>query len=483
MRSARTLNLVLIIVLLISNFLPTVAPVSASPQAFVEPQRTPARTVDAAETVNITDTSFDPATVTIRPGETVEWVNQTAQVQRIVGGVPYRIYLPLVLRDAGGLAQRNYGNDDVTATPSAGQMLAQSDGWGSGDIQPGGWFTHAFAAPGKYPYFLAGSPEFTGTVIVQGEPQPDFEIGVAPAARTVIQGGVVTYTVSLTATNGFTVPVTLSISDLPTGAAPTWNTNPVTPIGSTVLTVTTAAGTPTGDHLFTVIGTGGGQSHDVQATLTVESSTMPNFALDVTPDSRSVAQEQATSYDVSLTAIYGFADPVTLAVGGLPAGTAPTWGENPLTPSAATVLTITASDTTPVGNYTLTITATGGGITHTDSVQLSITTPSMPNLIVQTIATDPEVPVANQPSQLQVGIATVGTGHAPADFPVDWYADPPMPPTSTTPGDGVWTQRGLSTHGVVTLTTAYTFTTAGTHVFYAQVDRTGVITESDESDN
>ena len=265
MYTARTLNLVLTIVLLASNFLPMATPpVSASPQGFVEPRHTPAHTVAAAETVDITDTGFDPPTVTIRPGETVEWVNQTSQVQRIAGGVPYLIYLPLVLRDAGGLTQLNRGNEDITVMPSASQMLAQSDGWGSGDIQPSGRFTHTFTTTGECPYFLAGSLEFTGMVMVQEEPQPDFEIGVAPAARTVIQGGVVAYTVSLTATNGFTVPVTLSISGLPSGATLTWNANPVTPTGSTVLTVTTAASTPTGDHIFTIAGSGGGQSHDAQ---------------------------------------------------------------------------------------------------------------------------------------------------------------------------------------------------------------------------
>ncbi|MCP4540727.1 MAG: hypothetical protein GY832_26615, partial [Chloroflexi bacterium] len=531
--------------------------------------------------ISITESGFDPDTVTITVGTTVEWTNRTQETVRLVSGEPYRIYLPLVLRNLGdAIADDSYPMSPVLVHP-------QGD-WGNMDIASGESFTHTFTAGGGYPYFLAEYLDRVGHIVVQETSGPDFALAIAPASQTVTQGQFVTYTVMLTATNGFTAPVTLSTSGLPVNAQAAWSANPITPTGSVVLTVATTIGAPTGDHLFTIAGTGGGQSHDAQTTLTVEASTapdflldawpatqtitrghsvtytvgvtavngftrsvslavdntptgatvawatnpltptadttltitpsasgptgtftlvitgtsnpthtaqvelvivdesvpsVPDFLLDATPDSRSVAQGQTTSYDVSLTAIYGFSDAVTLEVDGLPADATPDWGENPITPSDGTVLTITTAETTPAGNYTLTITGTGGGISRTDSVQLSVTPPPMPNLGVQTLSTDPEIPVAGQPCQIQVRIANTGNAYASGNFGVDAYLDPATPPTLGATGDFTWMQANLGAGGVQTLNAVYTFTTAGLHMLYAQVDTTDIITESDESDN
>jgi len=249
----RFVNLLVVLTMLLS-FLPQ----PARPVTAVAPATTAHALLQAVATVAITATGFDPAQVTIQPGDTVEWINQTAQVQRIIGGTPYFIYLPLVLR--------NQGSMKLTGTaPSA----AQATNWGSGDIAPGERFTHTFSTMGDYPYYLGGAVDITGRIIVQGQPQPDFVLMITPVTRSVAPGDAVTYAVVLTATNGFTAPVTLSVSDLPTGATAQWSATQVTPTGNAVLTVTTTTDTPAGDHLLTVNGSGGGKSHQAQATLQV----------------------------------------------------------------------------------------------------------------------------------------------------------------------------------------------------------------------
>ena len=52
----------------------------------------------SAITVLITDQGPEPAEVTILPGDTVTWINQTGETQTLVGATGLRIFLPLVLR-------------------------------------------------------------------------------------------------------------------------------------------------------------------------------------------------------------------------------------------------------------------------------------------------------------------------------------------------------------------------------------------------
>jgi plastocyanin len=45
--------------------------------------------------VSITEAGFDPEVVTVTVGTVVEWTNHTQDTVRLVGGTPYRVYLPL----------------------------------------------------------------------------------------------------------------------------------------------------------------------------------------------------------------------------------------------------------------------------------------------------------------------------------------------------------------------------------------------------
>jgi len=75
----------------------------------------------------------DPATVTVKPGDTVRWVN--------VGTIAHNAVS---------------GND-----PSP-------DGaWSSPEVDPGGAWTRTFDSPGTYPYFCSLHPTLMpGTVVV-----------------------------------------------------------------------------------------------------------------------------------------------------------------------------------------------------------------------------------------------------------------------------------------------------------------------------
>ena len=107
---------------------------------------------------------------------------------------------------------------------------------------------------------------------------PDFIVSVPLSSQTVTQGGQTTYSVSLTAQNGFSSSVSLSASGLPSGANYLFNPSSVTPTGSSTLTVTTSSSTPTGTYTITITATGGGKTHQTTVTLTVNQAATPPSA-------------------------------------------------------------------------------------------------------------------------------------------------------------------------------------------------------------
>ncbi len=98
----------------------------------------------------------------------------------------------------------------------------------------------------------------------------DFSITVAPASQTVTAGGGTSYTVTVTALNGFTGNVPLSISGLPSGTTASFSPTTIAAAGTSTLTVTTSGATPSGTTNFTVTGNNGGAPvHSTSATLVV----------------------------------------------------------------------------------------------------------------------------------------------------------------------------------------------------------------------
>src|SRR4029453_6169431 len=88
-------------------------------------------------------------------------------------------------------------------------------------------------------------------------PAPDYSLSINPSSVSVPRtGGIATYTMQITRTNGFSSPVTLSINGLPSGATASFTPNPVAGSSST-LRVTVNRSTRQGTYLFTVTGIGG----------------------------------------------------------------------------------------------------------------------------------------------------------------------------------------------------------------------------------
>lgn len=202
----------------------------------------------------------------------------------------------------------------------------------------------------------------------------DFLIGALPALQDVTHGQSVTFTTSLTATNGFANGVALNVSGLPAGASATFATNPITPTASTVLTVTTLSSVIVGTYPLSIIGTSGNLTHTASVVLSVNAG--PDFSMVTVPSSQNVIQGQTGVYTSSLTALIGFTSSVTLTLSGLPPGANGTIATNPIIPTASTAITVTTLPTIAVASYPLTLTGNSGSITHTSTFTLNIVPPS-----------------------------------------------------------------------------------------------------------
>jgi hypothetical protein len=104
-------------------------------------------------------------------------------------------------------------------------------------------------------------------------PPPVFDFSLTNGGnKSVTQGQSLTNTVTATLSSGSSQSVSFSTSGLPSGATASYTTsNSCTPTCSRTLNIATAASTPTGTHMITVTGTGGGATKTTNFSLTVNS--------------------------------------------------------------------------------------------------------------------------------------------------------------------------------------------------------------------
>jgi hypothetical protein len=248
----------------------------------------------------------------------------------------------------------------------------------------------AFVLPG------CGGGNDTYNPALSGPGVPSFTLTVSPTSRTAMQGQSVTYTVTLTAVNGFNSPVTLGVSGLPGDTTGTFDPASVTPTvqgATSTLTISTSgtgagalsgririsrAPTPTGTFTFTVAGSGGGLTRQATGQLIVQSELVPMFTLGASPASNTVTAGQSTTYTVTVNSENGFNSPVDLTASGLPSGANASFSPPTVTPGsqpATSTLTVQTGTSTPAGTSTLTITGASGTKVNTASVSLVVNAP------------------------------------------------------------------------------------------------------------
>lgn len=204
-------------------------------------------------------------------------------------------------------------------------------------------------------------------------PAPDFSFAATPSAQTIAPNGSVVFTANVEFLNGFSsTNIDLWVTGLPSRVTGTYAPDPLTHEGMSQLTVTAGGRVATGTYTLTMGATGEGITHSQDVTLVVSST--PDFSVAVTPATQTVARGGSTSFQVSLTAVNGFASPVSLSVSGLPSGTSASFSPNPVTPTASSTMTVSATNVATLGQFGLTVSGTGGQLVRSGSTTLVVST-------------------------------------------------------------------------------------------------------------
>jgi uncharacterized membrane protein len=209
-------------------------------------------------------------------------------------------------------------------------------------------------------------------------PSPDFTWSSSSPYQTVVTGSTATFTITISAVDGFNGTLQFSVAGLPAGATPTFTPSTVTGSGSTTLSITTSSSTPRGSYAFTVTASSGTLSKSGGLTLNVApaGTDFTDFSGSINPTTyQTVPAGASASYGITIQALNGFTGTVTLSASGLPAGATASFNPPTITINGgvgSSTLTVTSASSTPNGPYPFTLTATGGGHTHSTSLYLDV---------------------------------------------------------------------------------------------------------------
>jgi hypothetical protein len=277
---------------------------------------------------------------------------------------------------------------NVTVNPGQAVSFSGSGTDSDGTINSYSWTfpggtpaSSSQASPGNVTYSSPGTYAATFRVTDNGglTSQPatrtvvvtDFSLSATPASQAVNPGNNATYTATVTPAAGFTGVVTFGVTGLPAGATASFAPASVTGSGMTTLTVSTSASTPSGTYPLRITATSGPVSHSFDVTLVVNVVAVGDFTIAATPASRTIPNGNSTTYSVAIAPNQGFSSSVTLSVGALPKSTTASFSPASLA-SGTSTLTLSTKKQTKNGSYSVVITASGGGRTHTSTVTLVV---------------------------------------------------------------------------------------------------------------
>ena len=223
-----------------------------------------------------------------------------------------------------------------------------------------------------------GSPNGVGLInaLAPTSTSPAFSINASPASVSVVQGSNGTSTITTTVSGGFDSAIALTASGQPTGVTLTLSSSTIAApgSGSSTLTMAVASTTAAGTYTIAVSGTGGGITHTATVALTVTAPTAGAFTISVSPTSGSLRQGQSGTASVTTAVSGGFDSAIALSATGEPTGVTITFTPASIAApgSGTSSMLLTVSRTAKTGTYPITITGTGGGITHTTTLTFEI---------------------------------------------------------------------------------------------------------------
>lgn len=195
------------------------------------------------------------------------------------------------------------GNESNTTTGTSTNPLAlnsASDAYISG-------FTSSTNFPTATPLQATngGSQDAFVVRIADATPAADYSISVTPGTRTVVPGGVTTYTITATPVGGFNGTIALSAAGLSADSIASFS--PATIVindasaKTSTLTVTTTGATPPGVYSLNIDTTSGNLQHSGSAQLSVTGTASSNLAITKTASPNPATSLANVTYRITVT--------------------------------------------------------------------------------------------------------------------------------------------------------------------------------------
>jgi len=167
--------------------------------------------------------------------------------------------------------------------------------------------------------------------------------------------------------------VSLSVTGLPSGVSASFSPTSHTPPHDFTMTLSATDDAPTGSFSINIkVKKGWATLVAKTVTLKVNPKAHPDFSIGVEPSSITIKQGEVAEYVIGVASLEGFSEEVGLSISGLPSGATVSLSQTSGTPPMKSIMKIKTSEDTPVGSYTITVTGTGGGKTHSASVNLVV---------------------------------------------------------------------------------------------------------------
>lgn len=342
-------------------------------------QRQNSPTPAAGTTVSIDDTapaadSYDLLLVEVLPaaaqGANPDFTVSASPASQTIAVGASTTYTATITPQNGYSAAVNLSVTGLPAGATAAFNPAALNGSGNSQLSIA---TDGTVATGTYPFTITatdGTLTHSANVNLVVSAAPDFTLALSPASQSVQAGANATYGITIAGQNGYSAAANLTVSGLPNGATGAFNPATVNGSGTSQLIVSAGAAVAPGTYALTVAASSGSLTHTASGTLVVTAPA--DFTIAATPASQTILAGGNTTFTVSITALNGYAAATTFGVVGLPAGATGAFSPTSISGSGSSQLTVTTTSATAAGTYPLTITATGGGISHSAGVSLVV---------------------------------------------------------------------------------------------------------------
>jgi hypothetical protein len=209
---------------------------------------------------------------------------------------------------------------------------------------------------------------------------PDFAVSLTPASVTAPQGGFGETALTVRPRNNFSGAISLSLAagldEVPKGLTLSLDrvsvsgTSPV----SWTLRLYARPTTPTGTYRLKLRATSGDLTREADLAVEV-TPPPPDFTISLNPTSLTVQQGSSAATQLTIASLNGFAGTVSLSLVGAPSGVtlSPSSVDVPGGGSVTRSLTLAVDPTVDPGTYGFQVKATGGGLTKTANLSLTVT--------------------------------------------------------------------------------------------------------------